>query len=78
MLNTTMKLCAEKQLEKKMATLKGIHIHHTEVSYRILDGVKATTQIQRQEQNGTIPYECVSRSHGYVLAWHLTHLLTSG
>lgn len=48
-----MKLCAEKRLEK-MATLKGIHIHHTDVSYRILDGVKATTQIQRREQNGTI------------------------
>lgn len=65
-----MTLCAEKRLEKKMATLKGIHIHHTEVSHRILDGAKATTQIQRQAQNGTYAYdECVCRSHGYVLAW---------
>lgn len=72
-----MTLCAEKRLEKKMATLKGIHIHHTEVSHRILDGAKATTQIQRQAQNGTYAYdECLQKPWLCSCLALLTHLLT--
>lgn len=45
---------AEKRLNHETGTKKGAHIHHTGGSYRILEGVKATSQIRRQKQTRTL------------------------